>query len=546
MTASPYGPALWGHVFPQRDLPLATLTHGDLFDLLETAAQDHPNRPHIAFGDDTWSYRETCDLSLVLARELIGRGVRAGDRVGVCLPNTPTYVVLCFALWRIGAVGVGMNTLYSEHHLREQAANAGLSLLFAAQGDPALAKVQGAAEAAGCPLILCRADGADLRLGIAASASDDLAGMLVGPPLSDTHPRPGPEALAMLQYTGGTTGAPKGAMLSHLGLLAATRQALACLSRIERGADAWHAAAPMSHISGLLSYVCVVTAAAGEILLVARFQPDELLGQLRRGRPTVLTAIPTMLTALLSTPDLAAVDWGRVKHVLAGGAAVPLELWRRFHEVSGLSVQQAYGMTETCGAAACMPPGGIAGHEQATGAPMPGVQIEIRSLDDPDRPVPLGETGEVCIGGPNLMTGYWQVEDSCAHLTSDGLMRSGDIGLMTADGYLQVVDRLKDMVVCSGYNVYPRLIDEAVLQHPAIREAISLGVPDSYRGETILVAAALKPGQQLSLAGLQEFLAGKLSPIEMPKRLVILDDLPKSENGKLSRLLIRQSLATAG
>jgi len=349
----------------------------------------------------------------------------------------------------------------------------------------------------------------------------------------------------MLQYTGGTTGTPKGAMLSHRALRSAAIAGLSCMPGIRRGEDAWHAPAPLSHISGLINYACIVTAAAGENLLVARFSTAELLEQLRRGRPTILTAIPTMLTALVQAPNTSEAQWSRVKHVLAGGAATPLELWRAFKALSGLSVQQAYGMTETAGAAACMPPGDIPDDGTATGTPMPGLHVEIRDLADPERPLPVGQTGEVCIGGDHLMDAYWGAADPRAPFTADGLMRSGDIGRITADGYLHVVDRLKDVVICSGYNVYPRVIDEAVLQHPAIAEAIAVGVPDSYRGETILVAAALRPGEVLSLDQLQAFLADKLSPIEMPKQLVILDQLPKSENGKLSRQLIRSALAPA-
>ena len=518
--------------------------HGDLFDLLEAAATDNPDRAHVTFAGRTWTYRETHELSLRLAEGLRGRGLKAGERVGLCLPNTPAYFVICYALWRLGAVGVGMNPLYSQDHLCDQARDAALSMLIATESDAALPKVRIAAERAGCPLITCQADGADLMAG-AQGGTGRLGGILSATPLDTDHPRAGPAALAMLQYTGGTTGAPKGAMLSHGALLAATRQGLACMHLVERGADAWHAPAPMSHISGLINYACIATAAAGESLLVARFQPDELLEQLRQGRPTLLTAIPTMLTSLLSAADLGGAQWGRVKHVLAGGAATPLELWRGFKAATGLCVQQAYGMTETCGAAACMPFGDIEGHEEATGVAMPGARIEIRSIEDPAQCVALGETGEVCIGGDNLMDGYWQAKDPTAHLTPDGLMKSGDIGLLTADGYLHVVDRLKDVVICSGYNVYPRVIDEAVLGHPAIREAISLGVPDAYRGETILVAAALRAGERLTIDELQAFLVDKLSPIEMPKRLVIMDELPKSENGKLSRQLIRQSLQVA-
>lgn len=541
MTTTPYGPALWAHHFPEPRPPLGDPAGEDLFGLLAAATRDAAERPHITFEGRSWTYRETHDLALRLAAGLLARGVGLGDRVGLCLPNTPAYIVLCFALWRLGAVGVGMNTLYSAQHLRQQAGDADLKLLFAAAGDAALGKVRAAAEVAGCEVLLCDPAGGDLG----GDGETDLSRLLSAPPLGHEHPGPQAHDIAMLQYTGGTTGAPKGAMLSHRALRTAAIAGLSCMPRIRRGEDVWHSPAPLSHISGLINYACIVTAAAGENLLVARFSTSELLDQLRRGRPTILTAIPTMLTALVQAPDTSGARWDRVKHVLAGGAATPLELWRAFKALSGLSVQQAYGMTETAGAAACMPPGDIPEGGTATGAPMPGLHVEIRDLADPLRPMPVGETGEICIGGEHLMDAYWGSDDPREPFTPDGLLRSGDVGVISADGYLHVVDRLKDVVICSGYNVYPRVIDEAVLQHPAVAEAIAVGVPDSYRGETILVAAALRPGERLSLDQLQEFLADKLSPIEMPKRLVILDQLPKSENGKLSRQLIRSTLAPA-
>jgi len=541
MTNSPYGPALWAHHFADPRPPLGEPAGEDLFAFLAAATRDAADRPHVTFDGRSWTYRQTHDLTLRLAAGLLARGVQAGDRIGLCLPNTPAYILLCFALWRVGAVGVGMNTLYSAQHLQQQARDAGLALLFAAAGDPALAKVRAAGEAAGCEVLVCDPAAGDLD----GAGDTDLARLLSVPPLAADHPRPRAGDVAMLQYTGGTTGAPKGAMLSHRALRTAAIAGLSCMPKVRRGEEAWHAPAPMSHISGLINYACIVTAAAGENLLVARFSTAELLEQLRRGRPTILTAIPTMLTALVQAPDVSGAQWGRVKHVLAGGAATPLELWRAFKALSGLSVQQAYGMTETAGAAACMPPGDLPDGGTATGAPMPGLHVEIRDLADPERVVPVGEIGEVCMGGDHLMDAYWGAADPKAPFTADGLLRSGDIGRISADGYLHVVDRLKDVVICSGYNVYPRVIDEAVLQHPSVAEAIAVGVPDSYRGETILVAAALRPGQSLTLDQLQAFLVEKLSPIEMPKQLVILDQLPKSENGKLSRQLIRAALAPA-
>ncbi|MCA9423252.1 MAG: AMP-binding protein, partial [Nitrospira sp.] len=293
---------------------------------------------------------------------------------------------------------------------------------------------------------------------------------------------------------------------------------------------------------GLISYICVVTAAAGEILLEPRFDSRTLLNQIADKRPTILTAIPTMLTALLSTPGVEDLNWEGIKHVISGGAAVPLELNRCFTELTGIVVQQSYGMTKTSGTATCIPADGGPVESTTSGFALPEVLVEIRSLSDPDTSLAQGEIGEICIGGPNLMDGYWKIDNAQELYTSDGLFRSGDIGFIGTDGQLSVTDRVKDMVICSGYNVYPRVIDEALVQHPAVYEAIAIGMPDTYRGETIVAVLALRPGQSLSFSDLQTFLRDKLSPVEMPKHMVILGTIPKTENGKLSRKLVRDLL----
>ena len=517
--------------------------HGDLFDLLEAGALTHPDRPHVTLGPISLSYGETHRLSLVVARNLLKRGIGPRDRVGIALPNGPAYVVLCFALWRIGAVGVGMNTLYSAEHMAHQAHNAGLVLLFVSTGDET--RMADVAGGVGCGLIACAPDGREFS-DVPAENDMQLLELLRGEPLGNDVLRPAPGTLAMLQYTGGTTGLPKGAMLTHRSMVSSVQIACAVFPDLIRGHEIWYAGAPMTHASGLMGYVCLATAAAGEILITGRFNSDELLGLLRRGRITFLGGIPTMMTALLGAEGLDGIDWSRLKYAMTGGAATSVTLLQQFHTVSGVWIQQTYGLTETSGIAAAMRIGDVAENPTSTGAVLPGVRLEIRSIDDSDVLLGAGEVGEICVGGPTVMAGYWGV-GTRTHLTSDGLMRTGDVGSLSADGFLHVVDRLKDMAVCSGYNVYPRVIDEAVAEHPAIHEAIAIGVPDSYRGETILVAAVLKPGQALSLDALRDFLADRLSPIEMPKRLIVVDELPKTENGKLSRRLIRgalQELAT--
>lgn len=512
---------------------------GGLFRYLADAAATHADAVHYCFDDHRVTYSKSLDHVLRVAGALRARGVGPGDRVGLALVNGPAYVTLCYALWRIGAVGVGMNLLYSPDHLAHLAVDADLSLLCGVDLPDARQKLDQAAAAAGCDLILCAADGAEFGNG--SSRPTGLAMLLAAEPVDRATPTPGADAVAMLQYTGGTTGRPKGAALSHGAMMSAAGSFLTSFPRLDRGCETLYAAAPMTHVSGLMAYVCVTTAMAGEILLVPRFDPVELADQLRAGRISFMGVIPTMLTALLRVEGLGDIPWRRLKYVMAGGGPTPAELIRRFHAVSGIWVQQSYGMTETCGVGVTMPVEAVSRNLDATGAPIPGVTVELRSIDDPSVSVGPNEPGEICVGRDCLMDGYWGVAGS-DHLTRDGLMRTGDIGIFDPAGLLHVVDRLKDMVVCSGYNVYPRVIDEAVAQHPDVIEAIAVGVPDDYRGETILVAAVLRPGASLTLEALQWFLETRLSAIEMPKRLVLMDSLPKSENGKLSRLLVREKL----
>jgi long-chain acyl-CoA synthetase len=508
--------------------------------LLSRARERFGERPHLSFRGNSWTFEQTEALARRLMAGLRVLGVAKGDRIGICLSNSPHYPLACFSLWGLGAAGVGMNPLYSPRQLGLIAGDAEVRWIFASDHPATIDTQRDVAAAVGCRLIVCRADGADLAGGEPAST---IAGEIS---LSDLLRVPIAQwaavdvgDLAMIQYTGGTTGAPKGAMLSHANLWHAAHQIRNWLHRIRDGRETWYAAAPFSHITGLVNYVVEPTIVGGEAILTERFSPRELLDLVRDRRLTILTAIPTMLSAIVAEPETAQLDWSDVIHVLVGGAPVPIELARRFHELTGLTTQQGYALTETTGSGVAMPSTIASGPSEATGIPMRDVPIEIRAFDDPARRLPAGETGEVCLGGPNVISSYWKRPMTENELTPDGLFRSGDIGFIDGDGALHVVDRLKDMIICSGYNVYPRTIEEAVLEHPAVAEVVAVGMPDAYRGETVMAVVSLRPGASLALPELQAFLEKKLSPIEMPKRLEVMETIPKTENAKLSRQAIR-------
>jgi len=520
-----------------------TPTARPLAALLSEAAADYAERPHLTFKDASWNYAQTATIARRLSGGLLQRGVREGERVGICLSNTPHYPIACFALWGIGAAGVGMNPIYSARQLELIIRDSGVRFVLASD-DANLSKLRQVASATGIELILCRPDASDLEPPLELEASD---GELTFESLAASEQamwlHNSPDALGMIQYTGGTTGAPKGAVLTQAHIWHAAYQIRNWQHRIRDGREAWYAAAPCSHITGLVNYIVMPTIVGGEVILTERFSPRELIALMRATRVTMITAIPTMLTALIAEPDASDVDWSGVRHVLVGGAPVSAELARRFAAVTGLSVQQGYAMTETTGSGVAMPYAPLHGHLNATGVALPEVRVEIRRLDDPSQPVTPGEAGEVCFAGPNVIQSYWGRPLGESERTADGLLRSGDIGRLTDDGVLYVVDRLKDVIICSGYNVYPRTVEDAVLEHPAVAETVAIGVADSYRGETVLSVVALKDGVDLTLDELQSFLRERLSPVEIPKRLEIVEALPKTENAKLSRQAVRQLIA---
>jgi long-chain acyl-CoA synthetase len=349
------------------------------------------------------------------------------------------------------------------------------------------------------------------------------------------------EALAVLQYTGGTTGTPKGAMLTHANLTTNARQIRMWFPFLEDGTERLLIPLPFSHITGITVCMTLAVLLAAELIVVPRFVPDEALTLLRERRPTFFGGVPTIFIALLMTNAMTAEDWTPLKAILCGGAPLPPDVLSKFESVSGVRVRQIYGSTELSPAATIMPaksdePRG------SVGLPIPGTAIEIRDTADPGKRMAGGESGEIVVAGPQVMKGYWNRKEETDRSMVDGFFRTGDIGYLDEKGYLFIVDRLKDMIIAGGYNIYPANVESAIYSHPAVAEAIVIGVPDSYRGETVKAFVVLRGDATLTLEDLQAYLKDRLSPIEMPRRLEIRQQLPKTVVGKLSRLELRREI----
>jgi long-chain acyl-CoA synthetase len=360
------------------------------------------------------------------------------------------------------------------------------------------------------------------------------------------HPVDPLNDIAVLQYTGGTTGVPKGAMLTHANLYANAYQLELFGLKMTPGKDKMLAVIPFFHVFAMTTAMNNPILSGIEIIALPRFDLRQVLKTIDKSKPTFFPAVPTIYTAISNYPELSKYDVSSIRLCISGGAPLPLDVKENFERLTGCTLVEGYGLSETSPVACCNPPLGVS-KAGSIGIPAPGTIIEIISMDDRKTPVPLGQPGEVCIRGPQVMPGYWEKPDETKFAMEGGRFHTGDIGTMDEEGYTFIVDRLKDIVIASGYKIYPRKVEEEIYRHPAVEEAVAGGVPDKYRGETLKVWIKLREGETVSADALRTFLKDKLSPIEMPKLIEFRDTpLPKTLIGKLSRKdLIAEDVAKA-
>lgn len=552
-------PAPWRRAYPADVAWDMRFQPETLPEMLSEALRRFGPRPALDFMGAKWTYAELGDAVARCAEGFRRLGVKPGDRVGLCLPNCPWFVIAYHGALRAGAVVVAFSPLDVEEEMAAKARDAGVEVLVSLDLDPILPRALGLLRDASVPVsrvVVARfaqalpaakaiAFRVLRRASIAAVPRGDdrvleLGHLLASPPLAHPVPR-APEDVACLQYTGGTTGSPKGAMLTHANLCANLRQVNAWNPGLRDGEERTLAIIPFFHIFAMTVAMNGALAKGGEIVMLPRFDWPMARAALRRTRPTVLPGVPTLFRALMDK-GATADDLRSVRACISGGAPLPQKLREDFERLAGCTLVEGYGLTEASPVCLCNPFSGE-NRSGTIGLPVPGVRAEIRSLEDPSRPVPPGERGELCVAGPNVMKGYWnRPEETAASFTADGLLRTGDVGVMDADGYVTLVDRIKDLILCSGFNVYPRNIEEAIHRHPAVAAATVVGMPDDYRGETPAAFVELKPGASATPEELAEFLRDKLSPIELPERIELRAQLPRTGVGKLSKKELKAEL----
>ena len=519
--------------------------HGSVLELLEAAMRRYADKPAFRCFGQTLTYADTDRLSRNFAAYLQGKlGVKKGDRIAVMLPNIPAFPLAMIGIVRAGGVQVNVNPLYTPRELEHQLNDAGVETIVIFNGvSGTLAEI---IDKTGVRQIINvrPSDGIDAelpspaldpRLTNAVAFSSALA---AGAELDFKPVSLAGDDLLFLQYTGGTTGLSKGAALSHRNLVANTEQFKAFLGDALRpGEDVVVTALPLYHIFALmLNFIAYYSIGAENWLVPNARDIDSLVETLRQSRCTAFTGVNTLFGALVMHPKIAEVDFSRLRAVIGGGAAVLPTTSAKWKALTGKDIREGYGLSETSPILTLNP---AAGEFSATvGLPLPSTDIKL--LDDDSNEVPIGEPGEICAKGPQVMRGYWQKPEANADaFTADGYFRTGDIGVFDERGFLKIVDRKKDMIIVSGFNVFPTEVEAVAAACSGVAECACVGRPDEKTGETVRLFVAKTPGATLTEADLIAHCRRQLSAYKVPKEIRFLDSLPKSNVGKILRKDLR-------
>ncbi len=543
-------PELYKNAYPKGlswDTPVPAYP---VYEMLEKTAKSYGDRPAFDFLGYKMSWAEIYDQASRLAWSLQQRGIGKGRKVGLFLPNCPYFVIGYYAVMMTGATAVNYNPLYSERELVHQINDSCTDTMITADLELLYGKMKKMfGNTCLEHLVICKFTNIlpfPKNILFPLFKGKDLAKVenegTVGwyHDLISHHNKPAPvqidprEDVALLQYTGGTTGTPKGAMLTHANIVANTEQCAMWLNA-KPGQEKMLGVLPFFHVFAMTAVMNFSVKNALEIVALPRFELEATLKLIDKKQPHYFPAVPAIYNAINNHKKLSSFNIKSLKACISGGAPLPVEVKKTFECNTGCVVVEGYGLTESSPVVCANP---LVGENKAgsIGLPFPGTIVEILDKDDKKTPVPLGERGELCVRGPQVMKGYWNKPEETAAVLKDGLLYTGDIAVMDEQGYIYIVDRLKDMIITNGYNVYPRNVEEAIYAHDAVEECVVAGLPDANRGEIVKAWVKLKAGETLTIEGLKTFLAQRISPMEMPRQIEFREKpLPKTMIGKLSR-----------
>ncbi|WP_339206531.1 long-chain fatty acid--CoA ligase [Paenibacillus sp. FSL K6-3182] len=558
----------WLQHYPKEVSPSLHYPDQSIVQFLINAANHHPNHPAVHFLGKILTYRELHENAVNLAHGLLSLGIAKGDRVAIMLPNCPQAVAAFYGVLLAGGVVVQTNPLYVERELEHQLADSGavavitVDLLYAR-----LSRVRGKQPESG-PLpqlkhaiITSIKDGlpfpknllyplkqrkegfrADIPYGSfgVVSYKKLLAAKHTDMRLPDSAKG---SDLAALQYTGGTTGTPKGVMLTHRNLVANTIQISTWCYKAEDAKERFLAALPLFHVFGLTVLMNMSVLRAGTLILLPRFEVETVLQTINQQKPTIFPGAPTMYVALIHHKSAAKIDFSSINVCVSGSAALPLEVQEKFEALTGGRLVEGYGLSESSPVTHANPVwekrkiGTI-------GIPFPDTDAAVIDPESGER-LPIGELGELIVRGPQVMRGYWNKPAETDQVLRDGWLHTGDLATMDEDGYFTIMDRIKDVIIAGGFNIYPREVEEVLFEHPAVREAAVIGVKDEYRGETVKAFIVFKEGWQVSSSQLDRWCRERLASYKVPHHYSFRETLPKTMVGKVLRRKLQEEEAEA-
>ena len=541
----------WSGKYPKGIRWEAEIPSGHIFDLLDQSAERFPDAPCLDFLGKKYTYSQVKSLSDRVARGLQNLGLKKGMKVGLFMPNAPHFIFFYFGILKAGGTVVNYSPLYAEREITQQIEDSETDFMVTLDLKLLYEKIYPMLEATRLKkIIVCPLAGALsfpknflfplLKAKEVAKIAWDNNHIAFEQLINNSGDYRLIEIdlfedVALLQYTGGTTGVPKGAMLTHANVFGNACQAEMWFDGIETGTERILAALPLFHVFAMTAVMNLAMRVAAEIVMIfPRYDTKTAMKLIEKHQITFFPAVPTIYNMIGSDPHVQKYDLSSLKACLSGGAALPLEVKNRFESLTGCSLIEAYGLSETSPAATSNPMAGET-KENSIGIPFPGTIVKIMDLENPTKEVPLGQRGEICIQGPQVMKGYWGKKDETEKVLKNGLFHTGDVGYMDQDGYAFLVDRIKDLILCNGYNVYPRHVEEAIYLHPAVMETTVIGIPDEKKGEVPKAFVKLHEGETLTEETLKVFLKDKLSPLETPKSIEFRDELPKTVIGKLSK-----------
>lgn len=550
--------ALWHKHYPKEVPTSLDLPNLSLYDLLSQSTKKYPLNPAIIFHNHELNYAQLKERVDRLATALHNLGLKKGDRVAIMLPNCPQLVISYYAVLRLGAVAVMINPLYMERELSHQFNDSEVeTIIYLDQLQPKVmnvlpstrvttAIVTGIQEYLTLPL--------DLPQNIPGSCepnrkAKDLTTYGFEQLLQSYLPAL-PEQLldaendiAVLQYTGGTTGIAKGAMLTHKNLTGNVIQTQAWIHHLQEGKERFFCVLPFFHVFAMTTCMNLSVHLAAAMILIPKLEAMNLLKQIEYYRPTVFQGVPSLYVAVISNPEVKKYDLSSIDLCLSGGAPLPVEVQQKFESITGARLVEGYGLTESAPVTHCNPVVGdrVSG---SIGYPLPNTEVKIVDLETGTRELPLDEVGELCIKGPQVMKGYLNMPEETAQFLREGWLYTGDIARMDENGLTYIVERKKDMIISLGYNIYPREVEEVLYEHPKVQEAAVIGVSDRSRGEVLKAFIVLKEGAEAKKEEIIKFCRQQLAQYKVPKQVEFRKELPKSTVGKiLRRVLVEEELA---